>query len=381
MRPVRDREVRDKPAGLRRAVRSATLGLRMHRRWMVIVTVLCLGLERLLAAELVFDFGPGQVDRQPEGFRSLLAGVGTPGQWRVIWDEAPSELPPLSQKAPVVSRRTVLAQLSEDDTDERFPILVYEPLVFGDFTFTTRFKTVRGRRERMAGVVFRLQDERNFYVVRASSLGNTFRFYKVVDGQRGPLLGPEVEIPSGVWHELTVECRGNQIRCLLNGRELIPPLTDPSFVRGRIGFWTKSDSVSYFADARVIYTPLEPPAQKLVEELLRRYPRLLDLKIYVVPSGHTNLVVVGARDRGLWGASGGSTEAKALREGRPYYVPQKDAAVVVAPVRDRNGEPVAVVRISLERRMGQTPQGALARARPILQQLEARVNYRSDLVE
>lgn len=328
-----------------------------------------------------FDFGPTWVDRVPDGFRSLLAGEGQPGQWQIIWDEVPSALPPLSEKAPVVSRRTVLAQLSEDSTDERFPILVYDPLLLGDFTFTTRFKTVRGQRERMAGVVFRLQDERNFYVVRASSLGNTFRFYKVVDGQRGPLIGPTVEVPSGIWHELAVECRGNQIRCLLNGRELIPPLTDPTFARGRVGFWTKSDSVTYFADAKVIFTPLEPPAQKLVEQALQRFPRVRDLRIYA-RSGHMQrLVVVGARDRAALGESGGTTEERVLEEGRPYYVPQKDVSVVVCPLRDRNGDPVAAVRIWLERRPGETGQAALGRAQPIVRHLQAQVRYQTDLVE
>ena len=49
----------------------------------------------------------------------------------------------------------------------------------------------------------------------------TFRFYKVLNGERGPLVGPTVPVPSGVWHELTVECKGNAIRCLLDGKELI----------------------------------------------------------------------------------------------------------------------------------------------------------------
>lgn len=332
-------------------------------------------------AELSFDFGSQWVDRTPQDFRTLLAGEGPPGDWRVIWDEVPSELPPLSEKAPVVSRRPVLAQLSEDPTDERFPILVYEPMLFGDFTFTTRFKMVRGRREQMAGVVFRLQDERNFYVVRASALGKTFRFYKVVDGQRSPPLGPQLEIPAGVWHELTVECRGNQIRCLLNGHELIPPLTDTSFVRGRLGFWTKSDAVSYFADARVVYTPLEPPAQKLVETLLQQYPRVRDLRIYALRGDPPRLELVAARDRTLVGQPGGATEQRALTEGQPYYVPGKGTATVVAPVRDRNGDPIGVVRLSLESFPGQTGQNALARAQPILRRLQSRVNQPSDLVE
>ena len=73
----------------------------------------------------------------------------------------------------------------------------------------------------MAGVAFRIQNATNYYVVRASSLGNNLRFYKVLNGERGPVIGPSVPVPSGVWHELTVECKGNAIRCLLDGKELL----------------------------------------------------------------------------------------------------------------------------------------------------------------
>src|SRR5262249_7882546 len=147
-----------------------------------------------------------------------------------------------------------------------------------------KFKTVGGEKERMAGIAFRIQNETNYYVVRASSLGNTLRFYKVINGERGTVIGPETPIASGQWHELTVECKGNQIRCLLDGQELIPTLIDNTFQRGKVGFWTKSDSISYFSDAKVVYTPRQVPAQKFVQEICKRYPRLLGLKI-AIPSG------------------------------------------------------------------------------------------------
>jgi hypothetical protein len=62
-----------------------------------------------------------------------------------------------------------------------------------------------------------------------------------------------VPIPSGTWQQLTIECKGNQIRCLLNGQELIS-LSDKAnaFTSGKIGFWTKSDSVSYFGDTSIV---------------------------------------------------------------------------------------------------------------------------------
>ncbi len=223
------------------------------------------------AAEKRFDFGAARAGAIPDGFRAALGGSGKPGEWKVLLEDAPSEMRTINPGAPSVSKRPVLAQVSSDPTDERFPLLIYEPETFGDFRFSTQFKTVGGAVERMAGIAFRIQDETNYYVLRASSLGNTFRFYKVVNGERGSIIGPEIPIPSGAWHELAVECKGSKIRCLLNGQAVIPELNDNTFLVGRIGFWTKSDSISHFADARIIYTPREVPAQVLVRELLKKY--------------------------------------------------------------------------------------------------------------
>ena len=174
-----------------------------------------------VAAERKFDFSDVRENQAPPGFRSVVTGQGKPGDWRVIMDEVPPLMQPITPGAASVAKKAVLAQLAQDPTDEHFPLLIYEGDIMDDFTLTTRFKTVKGVAEQMAGIAFRIQNATNYYVVRASSLGNNLRFYKVLNGERGPLVGPEVPIPSGVWHELTVECKGNAIRCLLDGKELI----------------------------------------------------------------------------------------------------------------------------------------------------------------
>src|SRR5258706_10776816 len=199
-------------------------------------------------AERKFDFSQLPDNQTPPGFRSTVSGLGKAGDWKVVMEEVPPLLAPLTPQAPVLSKRAVLAQLAQDSTDEHFPMLIFEGETFDDFTLTTRFKTVSGTAERMAGIAFRIQNETNYYVLRASSLGNTFRWYKVVNGARGLVVGPEVKIPSGVWQEMTISCEGNKINCFLNGQQVIPTITDTSFNRGKIGFWTKSDSVSYFQD-------------------------------------------------------------------------------------------------------------------------------------
>jgi len=333
------------------------------------------------AAELKFDFSQFPENKPPTGFRSLVAGLGKPGDWKIVLDAVPPLLAPLSDKAPVVTQRAVLAQLGQDPTDEHFPILIYGGETFTDFTLTTRFKTVKGEKEQMAGIVFRLQDERNFYVVRASSLGSNIRFYKVVDGQRAPPIGPQLEIPKGVWHDLTVECKGNQIRCLLDGKEVMPTLTDSTFTRGKIGFWTKSDAVSYFADTRITYTPSEVPAQKLVQEALAKYPRLRDLKIFAPRGEPKSLQVVGAKQQAELGQPGGSTEAKVLAQGEGYFVRGKGTVTVVLPLRDRNGETIAAARVTMESFIGQTEQNAIARAMPVVKGMQARVTTLEELLQ
>jgi hypothetical protein len=334
-----------------------------------------------IAAERKFDFTDVRENQMPPGFRSAVTGEGKPGDWKVILDEVPSPLPPLTTEATAHTKSPVLAQLAQDPADEHFPILIYEPEIFSDFTFTTRFKTVRGTAEQMAGIAFRIQNESNYYVLRASSLGNTFKFYKVVNGQRSNPLGPQVSIPSGVWQELSVQCEGNRIRCRLDGKDVIPPLVDDSFLRGKIGFWTKSDSISYFTDARIVYTPLEPGAQKILRGLLKKYPRLVNLKIYVPGKEPGTTRVVASRIEQDVGQSGTKTEQAVIATGQIYYGKEKDSVSVIMPLRDRNGDVIAAARVIMQTFAGQTEENAIVRATPFVKEIQANITSLADLVE
>jgi len=288
----------------------------------------------------------------------------------------------LSAEAKSVFKRPVLAQLAEDPTDEHFPLLIFEDELFGDFSLTTKFRTVRGKTEQMAGIAFHIQNETNYYVARASSLGNTFRFYKVLDGQRGPPVGPEIVIPSGVWHELSIQCQGNQIKCGLDGKELVN-ISDKinPFVAGKIGYWTKSDSVSYFTDTKIVYVPREMPAQALVTEILKAYPRLLDIKIYVPGTNAAPPRLVATKRDTDPNRPAGEAEKGVLSNGTIYYGKDKGYVSVTMPLRDRNGDVIAAARIVMKSFVGQTEQNALARATPLVKQIQERVQSFADLAE
>ena len=333
------------------------------------------------AAVREFDFGKSTLNETPKGFRSVISGKGKLGDWQIVLDEVPPLIAPLTPKAANVTRRPVLAQLGQDTTDEHFPLLILDDDVYGDFTLTTRFKTVGGAVEQMAGVAFRIQDEKNYYVVRASSIGNSFRFYKFVAGQRTAPIGPEVAIAKGVWHELTVECKGNQIRCLLNGREAIPLLTDSSFPVGKIGFWTKSDSVSYFTDLKLNFTPRELLAQAMVHSTMEKYSRLKGLKIFGQLAGKSDLSIIASTEATDLGQPATQLEKTVLAENKMYYGRERTTVTVTMPLHDRNGETVAAVRITMETFPGQTEQNALVRAMPIIKYMEERFKSAKDLVE
>lgn len=329
-------------------------------------------------AERFFDFGEFPAGQTPPGFRSVVAGEGSPGEWKIVMDEVPPRLEPLSDKAPALTRRAVLAQLSQEPNDERFPILMFDGETFGDFELTTRFRLISGQTAQMAGIAFRMRDEKNFYVVRASGLGRNVRFYKVVDGARSQPIGPTVDVPTGVWQELKIECKANKIQVWFNGKDIIPPLTDNSFQAGKIGFWTMADAVTHFADTKIVYTRREIPAVAMVRDMVKKYPRLRDLRVYALDDNREPRVV-GSKQEEALGSPGGESEKDCIANGSTYYGKDRQSVSVVLPLRDRNGDPIAAVRLVMDTFAGQTQQNALARARPIVQQMQARVSSLQEL--
>ena len=332
-------------------------------------------------AEKVFDFHdlkPGDV---PSGFRSTVSGKGQPGEWKIVEDEFPEAFPAVSPKTLKTNRRAALAQLSRDRTDEHAPLLIFEGETFADFRLTTRFKLVDGAVEQMAGIAFRIQDENNYYYIRASGLGNSFNFFKIVDGQRSQPIGAKVQIPKGVWHEMTIECKGSEIRASLNGKELIPTLGDKSFTAGKIGFWTKSDSVSYFADTRIVYTPREILAQVLVRDAFEKYPRLEGLQIFARPQGEREPRLVASNEASEIGRRAPSEVADVMARSIPYHGKDSNNVIITLPLHDRNGEAVAALKVIMKSFPGQTEKNALARALPIAKRMEGRIQTLKDLIE
>ncbi|HKI70192.1 MAG TPA: hypothetical protein VKA67_11425, partial [Verrucomicrobiae bacterium] len=228
----------------------------------------------------------------------------------------------------------------------------------------------------------RYQNESNFYVMRASALGHNLRCYKVTDGQLGTLIGPEMNISANVWHELTVECSGNRIIGKLDGTTAIKLVDNTlSDTSGKIGFWTMADAMSYFYDTKITYKPKVPPARAIVRQVMEKYSRLLGLKLYAKSSPTNELQVIASSDEHEIGNAGGKVVKDVFTSGHIYCAKSRKSIAVMLPVRDRNGDPMAVVCVTMKSFFGQTEENAIARALPIVKELQARAPSRQDLFD
>lgn len=356
-----------------------------------IVCLFAFALFSAHAAERAFDFTGVREGEIPSGFRSITA-TGKPGQWKVLSVEVPLVLAPFSPKAPVDSRKPVLAQVSTDSNENRAPSLILDTETYADFTFSTRIKIVSGQVEQMAGLAFRWQDEKNYYYIRLNAKDRNVAFFRYVAGE---LIGPvsaSADIKLGTWNTLAVECRGGKLRALLNEKEVIPwtepnyvPLPDGTskgvFAAGKLGFWTKADTVAYFAESHLLFTPREPFAQALVRETIKRNPRLLGLKIFAIPEGQPKPKVIASNQESDLGELGEDVEASCIAKGGAYCGKGKESAVVTMPLHDRNGEIVGAARVVMTTFFGQTEKNMLARALPIVKSMEGQIASIKDLFE
>jgi len=128
-----------------------------------------------------------------------------------------------------------------------FPAVSLGDAVFGDVVATTRFKPISGREDRAAGLIFRVQDQDNYYILRANALENNVNFYKYAGGSRSTLKEGKSQVVAGQWQELRVEAIGNHLRGFLNDQQVVE-VSDDTYQAGQIGLWTKADSVTCFDD-------------------------------------------------------------------------------------------------------------------------------------
>jgi hypothetical protein len=196
---------------------------------------------------IVFDFSQSESGATPNGFTAALTGGGGPVAWRV------------QQVEDAPSGNNVLAQLSNDPTNVRYPHVVLDSFTAQDVDVSAKFKTISGEVDASGGLVFRYQNPDNFYVVRANSLEGNVVAYKTENGRRsnigvkgeGDAYGVKASVPHQTWNTLRVITKGSLMEIFLNGRKLFEVEDDTFTEAGTVGLWTKADAVTQFDDLTI----------------------------------------------------------------------------------------------------------------------------------
>jgi len=140
--------------------------------------------------------------------------------------------------------------LAQRATDNEYNVIVAPGGPYRAVDVSVRFKPISGSEDASGGIVLRFAAGR-YYVVRANALEDNFRFY-YYDGGRHMLASANVAAPVlDQWHKLQITARGDRFQARLNERELIDH-RDDRFTVGRIGLWTKTDSVTAFDSLTVL---------------------------------------------------------------------------------------------------------------------------------
>jgi hypothetical protein len=126
---------------------------------------------------------------------------------------------------------------------------VVEDMPYSDIDVSMKFKPISGKEDASGGIVFRFSQGR-YYVVRANALEDNVRLY-FYDRDRRQIATKNVKAPPlGQWHTLRVVTVEDRMQAWLNG-QLCLEHRDARLKSGRVGLWTKADSVTAFDDLTI----------------------------------------------------------------------------------------------------------------------------------
>jgi len=201
--------------------------------------VICAGFLSGTALAETINFDDMKAGASPPGWSATQTGTGA-AKWSVEKDDSAPTKP------------NVLKQSGQ----ATFPVCIKDGTSLKDGFVEVKFKPISGKEDQAGGVIWRARDSNNYYIARANALEGNVVLYKTVNGKRGSLdivgrkggYGVNEAVASGQWHTLRVEFAGNRFKLIFDGKHLFD-VEDTTFTdAGKVGVWTKADSVTLFDD-------------------------------------------------------------------------------------------------------------------------------------
>ena len=197
---------------------------------LAILTIAATMLVGVAVAQTV-NFDDLKTGAPPPGWTATKTGSGQP-KWTVEKDDT----------AP--SKPNVLKQSGE----ATYPVCLKDDTSLKDGFVEVKFKPISGKEDQAGGLVWRAKDSNNYYIARANALEDNVTIYHTVNGRRTEKKRTNMKVASNQWHTLRVDFQGNHFTVALDGKKAIDWNDDTFKAAGKVGVWTKADSVTLFDD-------------------------------------------------------------------------------------------------------------------------------------
>jgi hypothetical protein len=194
-------------------------------------TVILVGALLSAGAAETVDFDKAEAGKPPSGWTATQTGSG-----QAKWEVTPDATAP--------SKPNVLKQSAQ----ATYPICLKDDTNLKDGFVEVKFKAVSGKEDQAAGLVWRAKDANNYYVARANALENNVTIYHTIDGRRTEKKRVRMTVAANQWHTLRVDFQGSHFTVTFNGQRALDWDDETFKDGGKLGLWTKADSVTAFDD-------------------------------------------------------------------------------------------------------------------------------------
>lgn len=200
-----------------------------------VFVLLLAGLLNGDARQWKWDFEKDVLGEKPAGFTFDTTRDAPAGKWEIVEDAG----------------KHVLAQLDDRREKWRFALAVVEDTSLRNVKLSVRIKAIKGQLDQGGGLVWRYRDAENYLVARLDVTDGDVRLFRVSDGNTTPFgIKEDVDLKPGQWYTLRVEHQGCEIKVYLD-EDIVIMKHEKHFDRpGKIGLWTKADSVMHFDDLK-----------------------------------------------------------------------------------------------------------------------------------
>jgi hypothetical protein len=150
----------------------------------------------------------------------------------------------VEQDASAPSKPNVLKQSGQ----ATYPVCLKDDTSLKDGFVEVKFKPISGKEDQAGGLIWRARDSNNYYIARANALEDNVTIYHTIKGRRSEKKRVAMKVASGQWHTLRVNFEANHFTVTFDGKKAIE-WDDSTFPNaGKVGVWTKADSVTLFDD-------------------------------------------------------------------------------------------------------------------------------------